>query len=36
MSTNMGGAYTIEQGVMVINRKLTDLDLFVKDFLEIY
>jgi len=31
----MGEGYTVDKNVIVINRELTDLDLFVKDFLEI-
>tara|TARA_Y100000310_G_scaffold92989_1_gene90567 strand:+ start:1358 stop:1951 length:594 start_codon:yes stop_codon:yes gene_type:complete len=31
----MGGVYTVKDNIIVIDRELTDLDLFVKDFLEV-
>lgn len=35
MNIKMGEGYTIDGDVIVINRELTELDLFVNDFLEI-
>jgi len=31
----MARAYMVERGVIIINRSLTELDLFVKEFLSI-
>ena len=33
--TKMGEGYHLEGDVIVINRELTELDVFVKDFLEV-